>query len=192
MPGVTNTALEQRALELKLGKVTKSEFKEAQQEKAREEWMIELPQVKTVTDLGLGARQFLTKERPDFSDRSSWTNVPQDRKEKSSKMSAEVDFKKQQEVELQKKLFKEHDEHQEKVAKEHKKKHKRNKSLLELHQDKLNKAKKEKEDEPKSRRPFDRNVDLQANRFDEAQKKAVIKKAQLLDSRFSSGSSKFL
>lgn len=45
---------------------------------------------------------------------------------------------------------------------------------------------------PKERRPFDRDVDLKVNRFDEAQKKAILKKAQLLDNRFSSGESKFL
>lgn len=50
------------------------------------------------------------------------------------------------------------------------------------------------QDEPatKERRPFSRDVDLQVNRFDDAQKKAVLKKAQLLDDRFSSGQSKFL
>lgn len=193
LPGVTNVALEQRALEIKLGKVSGSgDGSGANKEKAREEWMTELPQVKTVADLGLGARQFRTKERPDFSDRSSWTDTPHDRDKKSTKPPTEVDLKKQHEVELKKKLLKDRDKQQEKMAKELKKKHKRDKSLYELHQDKLNKAKKEKEDELQVRRPFDRNVDLQANRFDEAQKNAVIKKAQLLDSRFSSGSSKYL
>lgn len=42
------------------------------------------------------------------------------------------------------------------------------------------------------RRPFSREIDLQVNKFDENQKKAVLKKAQLLDDRFSSGQSKFL
>lgn len=37
------------------------------------------------------------------------------------------------------------------------------------------------------RRPFDRDLDLQINRFDQAQKNAVIKKAQCLDDRFSRG-----
>lgn len=45
---------------------------------------------------------------------------------------------------------------------------------------------------PSERRPFSREVDLQVNRFDEAQKQAVLKKAQLLDNRFSAGESKFL
>jgi hypothetical protein len=48
------------------------------------------------------------------------------------------------------------------------------------------------EEGPSERRPFNRETDLQVNRFDEAQKKAVLKKAQLLDDRFSSGQSKFL
>lgn len=42
------------------------------------------------------------------------------------------------------------------------------------------------------RRPFSRDIDLQVNKFDDAQKKAVLKKAQLLDDRFSSGQAKFL
>lgn len=45
---------------------------------------------------------------------------------------------------------------------------------------------------PSERRPFSREIDLQVNRFDEAQKQAVLKKAQLLDNRFLSGESKFL
>lgn len=42
------------------------------------------------------------------------------------------------------------------------------------------------------RRPFNREIDLKVNRFDEAQKKSILKKAQLLDDRFSAGKSKFL
>lgn len=42
------------------------------------------------------------------------------------------------------------------------------------------------------RRPFSRDIDLKVNRFDEAQKKSILKKAQLLDDRFSAGKSKFL
>ena len=44
----------------------------------------------------------------------------------------------------------------------------------------------------KERRPFDRDIDLHANRFDEAQKKAMIKKSANLDGRFTSGQSKYL
>jgi len=38
-----------------------------------------------------------------------------------------------------------------------------------------------------TRRPFDRDIDLQVNRFDQAQKKTILMKAQLLDDRFSRG-----
>lgn len=37
------------------------------------------------------------------------------------------------------------------------------------------------------RRPFDRDVDLQANSFDEARKKRMFSKARELDDRFSRG-----
>lgn len=56
----------------------------------------------------------------------------------------------------------------------------------------LNLQKEKEEGKSEERRPFDRNIDLQANRFDEGQKKAIFKKAQLLNDRFSSGRSKFL
>lgn len=49
-----------------------------------------------------------------------------------------------------------------------------------------------RKDEKPERRRFDRDLDLKANRFDDAQKKAVLKKAQLLDTRFSSGGAKYL
>lgn len=39
---------------------------------------------------------------------------------------------------------------------------------------------------------FDRDRDMQVNKFDDAQKKAVINKAQLLDDRFSTGCRKYL
>ena len=52
--------------------------------------------------------------------------------------------------------------------------------------------KKEKAGVKQERRPFNRDIDLKANVFDDAQKKAIYKKAQILDSRFSSGESKYL
>jgi hypothetical protein len=56
----------------------------------------------------------------------------------------------------------------------------------------FNLQKEKDEGKPKERRSFDRNIDLQANRLDEAQKKAIFKKAQLLNDRFSSGQRRFL
>lgn len=185
LPGVSNPKLEERALEIKLGLVPES-TKET--EDGREAWMLELPKVKGVTDLGLGARQFRTKERPDFSDRSEWTDTPGDREKKRAGPKLPTAADKARELEII--AVKARDAEQEKIAKKLNKK--RDKSLMDLHEEKLKKAKKETEDEPQARRPFDRNLDLQVNRFDEAQKKSVIKKAQLLDSRFSSGASKYL
>lgn len=52
--------------------------------------------------------------------------------------------------------------------------------------------KKEKAGAKQERRPFNRETDLKANVFDDAQKKAIYKKAQLLDSRFSRGETKYL
>lgn len=51
--------------------------------------------------------------------------------------------------------------------------------------------KKHKDDKPE-RRPFSRDTDLGVNKFDEAKRKAAIKSSQLLDNRFSGGSTKFL
>lgn len=48
----------------------------------------------------------------------------------------------------------------------------------------------EEANEKKERRPFDREIDLQVNRFDEAQRKNLIKKSAKLDSRFSHGKDK--
>jgi hypothetical protein len=39
---------------------------------------------------------------------------------------------------------------------------------------------------------FDRDRDLQVNKFDDALKKAAVNKAQFLDDRFSAGNRKYL
>ncbi|KFB35316.1 AGAP004241-PA-like protein [Anopheles sinensis] len=162
--------------------------------KAREDWMLELPDIRKIPDMGLGARQFRTREKPEIGDRSVWTDTPADRERKKStgavRSSKGSDPAEERERERERKLIEKRDKEQEKMAKQHKKKQKRDKTLLEIHQDKLKKEKKDSTDG--TRRPFNRDLDLQANRFDEAQKKAVMKKAQLLDTRFSSGSSKYL
>ncbi|KYB27214.1 GPALPP motifs-containing protein 1-like Protein [Tribolium castaneum] len=167
-------ALEERALQLKMDQLEPAQ----NAKKVREEWMLELPEVKA-SKFGLGPRQFRSKAGPDMSDRSSWTDTPDKKSDKTKK----VDLKKEAEL----KEIRKRDEEQESISKKHKKKNKE--SLLEMHQGKMKTKKKE---EPSERRPFSRDIDLQVNRFDEAQKKAVLKKAQLLDDRFSSGQSKFL
>ena len=67
-------------------------------------------------------------------------------------------------------------------------------SLMDMHEKKLKKDKKKKEEsgEVLERRPFDRDVDLKANAFDNAMKKNMLKAAAKIDNRFSSGSQKFL
>ena len=67
-------------------------------------------------------------------------------------------------------------------------------SLMDMHEKKLKKEKKKKEEsgEALERRPFDRDVDLKANAFDNAMKKNMLKAAAKIDNRFSSGSQKFL
>lgn len=183
--------LEKRALEIKLAKLSERE-KKNDSIRGREEWMTELPELRTVTDLGLTARQFRTKERDEIKDRSSWTETPRDREEKSKKKGPSHDDEVKVRHQKTERMHRERrDAEQEEAVRKHKKKHKRDESLLEMHQKKL-KKKSQKETEPLERRPFSRDTDLQVNRFDEAQKKSILKKAQLLDTRFSSGQSKFL
>ncbi|XP_055682115.1 phosphatidate cytidylyltransferase, mitochondrial-like [Lutzomyia longipalpis] len=178
--------LEERALEIKLNGLEGSE-RSTNDATNREEWMIELPEVRKVADLGLGPRQFRQKEGPDFSDRSSWTDTPQSKLEKEKTKSKEDTSRKSYEE----KLIKERDRAMEKLKKKYDKEHKREKSLLELHQDKL-KKKKKKSKEKEERRPFSREVDLAVNKFDETRKQAATKKSKQLDTKFSAGSSKFL
>ncbi|GFN73968.1 RNA-directed DNA polymerase from mobile element jockey-like [Plakobranchus ocellatus] len=44
-------------------------------------------------------------------------------------------------------------------------------------------------EEKEARRPFDRDLDLQVNKFDDAQRKLIIQRSQALNSRFQSGGS---
>ncbi|KAF2902640.1 hypothetical protein ILUMI_03542 [Ignelater luminosus] len=190
-PGVSTSslahqALEERALQIKLGRFDTNETKAT----VREEWMMELPEVRA-GNLGLGPRQFRKNERPDFSDRSSWTDTPEQKRKKleGAKPEKPIDLKK--EAELQQII--KHDDEQSKLIEKHSKKKKRDKSLLEMHQDELKKKKKEDEkDGTVTRRPFNREIDLKVNQFDDAQKKSIMKKAMHLDDRFSRGQSKFL
>lgn len=71
LPGPSRTQaqieLEQRALELKLGKLSEDSSKSSAT--VREEWMLELPEVGLKGGLESLKRVFKTKEGPDFSDR---------------------------------------------------------------------------------------------------------------------------
>lgn len=196
--------LEERALEYQIMGIPSSSS--SKNDGGREEWMIELPEVKKVTDLGLGARQFRASEGPDFSDRSQWTDTPNTVKVAKPK----EDDTKGRMAYVQERA---RDKAMEKMKRKHEKKHKRDKSLLELHEKKLKKKKvcrpintnvdllfimriidlqKKHKDEKPERRPFSRDTDLSTNKIDEAKRKAAIKNSSLLNNRFSSGSSKFL
>jgi len=158
------------------------------QEVKRDSWMLELPEEKA-NRFGLmpTARQFSRKGVEERGkDRSVWTDNPQ---EKQSKMEAGGTEK--MENNHSDKVHLMRDREMEKVASELREK-RGSSSLMNLHEEKLKKKKKEKGEESNERRPFDRDTDLQANRFDDAAKKAMLKKAAKIDDRFSSGNQKFL
>ncbi|XP_041974510.1 GPALPP motifs-containing protein 1 isoform X2 [Aricia agestis] len=182
--------LEQRAVELKIKKLDGSSVNSSNV-KSREQWMLELPEGKAKF-IGLEARTFRAKEGPDMSDRSAWTDTPEEKARKAAGVAKEEDSSTALQREARERHIASRDEEQEKAVRKHKKKHKREESLLEIHQKKIKKKKKEKDDDKKERRPFSRDIDLQVNRFDEAQKKSIIKKAQGLNTRFSSGEAKYL
>ncbi|XP_033351978.1 transcription initiation factor TFIID subunit 1 [Bombus vosnesenskii] len=148
----------------------------------REEWMIELPPTR-INNLGLTARKFRMKAGPDMSDRSCWTDTPAKKAEKRKQREEEKLYNVQTSI---RELF---DESNETECRKNKK---CEKSLLEIHQNQLQEKKRKEEKKARSteqvlRRPFDRDIDLQVNRFDQAQKNAIINKAQRLDERFSRG-----
>ncbi|CAH2224035.1 Hypothetical predicted protein [Pelobates cultripes] len=66
---------------------------------------------------------------------------------------------------------------------------KRSHSLLDLHRKKLKRKAEDDKNKPQERRAFDRDQDLQVNRFDDAQKKALLRKSKELNTKFSHGNS---
>ncbi|KAJ6661703.1 hypothetical protein lerEdw1_013225, partial [Lerista edwardsae] len=61
----------------------------------------------------------------------------------------------------------------------------RSESLMDIHQKKLKSKSAQEKNKPQERRPFDRDQDLHVHQFDEAQKKALIKRSRDLNTRFS-------
>ncbi|XP_043263905.1 uncharacterized protein DDB_G0283697-like [Colletes gigas] len=171
--------LEQRAQQIKNEKKDEDDG----DLKQREEWMTELPPAQ-VSNLGLAPRKFRVRTGPDMSDRSCWTDTPAKKAEKQRQREEDAFYNF--------KTSTTEPPSQESNETEGGKSRKREKSLLEVHQSKLEKKKKKEEKKAKLsgqtvRRPFDRDIDLQINRFDQAQKNAIISKAQYLDERFSRG-----
>ena len=160
-----------------------------QPEVARESWMLELPEEKA-NRFGLGARQFSRKGVSERGgDRSAWTDSPAEKERKLR----EGDNPEEEEFDNQSAAVRLRDENMQRVSNDLKKKRGTD-SLMEAHEKKLKKEKKEEKESGKiaGRRPFDRDIDLKANQFDEAVKKNMLKAAAKIDNRFSSGSQKFL
>ncbi|XP_077419963.1 GPALPP motifs-containing protein 1 [Vanacampus margaritifer] len=147
---------------------------------SRETWMTELPP--ELQHIGLGARTFKKRSGPEKGDRSIWTDTPADterkareRLEKKKKCETEKDSVPQI---SQKDL-----EMADKVSTYNKTK--RSETLMSLHTKNMREKAKQVGDEPAERRAFDRETDLQVNRFDDVQKQRLLKKSQELNTRFS-------
>ncbi|XP_013823686.2 PREDICTED: GPALPP motifs-containing protein 1 isoform X2 [Capra hircus] len=147
----------------------------------RESWMTELPP--EMKDFGLGPRTFKRRADGKSGDRSVWTDTPADRERKAKEMQeARKSFSKKDEDYLlsgrDKRLAEQVSSYNES---------KRSESLMDIHHKKLKNKAAEDKNKPQERIPFDRDTDLKVHRFDEAQKKALIKKSRELNSRFSHG-----
>ncbi|XP_037730551.1 GPALPP motifs-containing protein 1 [Drosophila subpulchrella] len=201
LPNASQVALEERALALKLAALEGGGLGTSTDQEVREEWMLELPDVGLKSGLAALSNMKRTfhqgKERPDFSDRSSWTKTPQSEAAAAAAGPKSLSSKELEEM-AQLKYEQQRDDEQESMAKKHKKKHKREESLVELHQKKLRKEQREKEKElaasgsKPERRPFSRDVDLKLNKIDKNQTKQIVDKAKILNTKFSRGQAKYL
>ncbi|KAH8325230.1 hypothetical protein KR074_001447 [Drosophila pseudoananassae] len=201
LPNASQVELEERALALKLAALEGGGLGSTKDQDVREEWMLELPDVGLKGGLAALSNMKRTfyqgKERPDFTDRSSWTKTPQS-DAAAAVAGPKACSSKDLEQMAQAKYEQMRDEEQESMAKKHKKKHKRDESLVELHQKKLRKEQKEREKElaasgsKPERRPFSRDVDLKLNKIDKNQTKQIVDKAKILNTKFSRGQAKYL
>ncbi|XP_072473286.1 GPALPP motifs-containing protein 1 [Notamacropus eugenii] len=147
----------------------------------RESWMTELPP--ELKGFGLGPRTFKRRADDRSGDRSVWTDTPAD-KERKAKEAQEA--KKQTGKSDEERVLSGRDKRlAEQVSSYNDSK--RSESLMDIHHKKLKNKTAEEKNKPQERRPFDRDQDLKVSRFDEAQKRALIKKSKELNSRFSHG-----
>ncbi|XP_041067965.1 GPALPP motifs-containing protein 1 isoform X1 [Carcharodon carcharias] len=153
------------------------------QKQARESWMTELPPV--LQNIGLGARTFKRRANGESSDRSIWTDTPADKEKKAQETSKAKDCPAK---EPHRPSLSERDKRMAKEVASYNES-RRSESLLDMHSKKLKRKAEVEKDRPQERRAFDREQDLQVHRFDEAQKKALIKKSKELNTRFSHGKS---
>ncbi|KAL7302529.1 hypothetical protein TKK_0005169 [Trichogramma kaykai] len=175
----------QIALENRARRVQENFSNKVEDKNKREEWMTELPEAHALK-LGLDSikRKFRATEGPDMSDRSMWSDTPADR------------LRKQREKEENR--FVPSEESTSKKAKKSKsekrdcEEEEKRESLLDIHLKNMSKSKKKMEKQAKrlgltTRRPFDRDVDLQTNVLDGEKKKKIFEKASKLNDRFTVG-----
>ncbi|XP_028903930.1 GPALPP motifs-containing protein 1 isoform X3 [Ornithorhynchus anatinus] len=147
----------------------------------RESWMTELPP--ELKGFGLGPRTFKRRAEDKSGDRSIWTDTPADRERKAKETQ---DAKKSISKDDEERVLSGRDKRlAEQVSSYNDSK--RSESLMDIHHKKLKSKAAEDKNKSQERRPFDREQDLKVNRFDEAQKKALIKKSRELNTRFSHG-----
>lgn len=173
------TEFEKRAQRMK-EKLTKGDD-DSSKPITRESWMTELPP--EMKDFGLGPRTFKRRADDKSGDRSVWTDTPADRERKAKEIQeARKSFSKKNEENIlsgrDKRLAEQVSSYNES---------KRSESLMDIHHKKLKNKAAEDKNKHQERIPFDRDKDLKVNRFDEAQKKALIKKSRELNTRFSHG-----
>ncbi|CAM9600182.1 unnamed protein product [Bubo scandiacus] len=167
---------ERRAQRMK-EKLTSADSDEPKQV-TRESWMTELPP--ELKSFGFGPRTFKKRADDKPGDRSIWTDTPADRERKAKEReeAKKSTSKDNEEIVLSgrdKRLVEQVTSYNES---------KRSESLMDIHQKKLKSKVSEEKNKPQERRPFDRDQDLKINRFDEAQKKALIRKSRDLNSKF--------
>ncbi|GAB1299106.1 GPALPP motifs-containing protein 1 [Apodemus speciosus] len=173
------TEFEKRAQRMK-EKLTKGDD-DSSKPITRESWMTELPP--EMKDFGLGPRTFKRRADDKSGDRSVWTDTPADRERKAKEIQeARKSFSKKDEENIlsgrDKRLAEQVSSYNES---------KRSESLMDIHHKKLKNKAAEDKNRHQERIPFDRDKDLKVNRFDEAQKKALIKKSRELNTRFAHG-----
>ncbi|XP_051477269.1 GPALPP motifs-containing protein 1 isoform X3 [Apus apus] len=167
---------ERRAQRMK-EKLTSADSDESKQV-TRESWMTELPP--ELKSFGFGPRTFKRRADDKSGDRSIWTDTPADRERKAKERedAKKSTSKDNEEIGLSrrdKRLIDQVTSYNES---------KRSESLMDIHQKKLKSKASEEKNKPQERRPFDRDQDLKVNRFDEAQKKALIRKSRDLNTKF--------
>lgn len=179
-PTASEVELSTRALKIKLKNI-EDVTNPKNNDTPREKWMLELPEIKCNQNLVPVPRSFQIKDRPDYTDRAIWTDIPSTSSKKKKTLPNKDTYKRN--IGMRK------DKDQDALAKKYKTK--RDKSLLQLHEEKYQTEGKKNQTKIE-RRPFNREIDTKVTYFDQRKKSALVKNAQLLDTKFSSGKTKYL